>query len=52
VLLDRFGYPTISLSETFEDGPALLRVAEERGLWGFLFQRADLGRARPPNAGL
>src|SRR5262245_56008909 len=31
-LLERFGSPAISLSETFEDGLALLRVAEERGL--------------------
>jgi hypothetical protein len=30
--MERFGYPDISLSEPFEDGLALLRVAEERGL--------------------
>jgi ATP-dependent DNA ligase len=33
-LLERFGCPAISPSEPFEDGLALLRVAEERGLKG------------------
>src|SRR5262245_39414600 len=33
-LLARFGCPAISLSAPFEDGLALLRVAEERGLEG------------------
>ena len=30
VLLERFACPAVSLSEPFEDGLALLRVAEER----------------------
>ena len=34
ILLERFGCSTISLSEPFEDGLALLHVAEERGLEG------------------
>jgi hypothetical protein len=33
-LLERFGCPAVSLSEPFEDGLALLRVAEEHGLEG------------------
>jgi len=33
-LLERFGCPAVSLSEPFETGLALLRVAEERGLEG------------------
>jgi hypothetical protein len=32
VLTERFGCPAVSLSKHFDDGPALLRVAEERGL--------------------
>jgi len=32
--LERFGCPAVSLSEPFEDGLALLRVAEKRGLEG------------------
>jgi hypothetical protein len=32
VLLERFGCPAVSPSEPFEDGLALLRVAEKRGL--------------------
>jgi bifunctional non-homologous end joining protein LigD len=40
-LLERFGCPAISLSESFEDGLALLRVAEERGLEGVVSKRRD-----------
>src|SRR5215471_2496225 len=40
-LLERFGCPAVSLSETFEDGLALLRVAEERGLEGIVSKRRD-----------
>ena len=40
-LLKRFGCPAVSLSEPFEDGLALLRVAEERGLEGIVSQRRD-----------
>ena len=40
-LLGRFGCPAVSLSEPFEDGPALLRVAEERGLEGIVSKRRD-----------
>jgi len=40
-LLERFGSPAISLSETFEDGLALLRVAEERGLEGIVSKRRE-----------
>jgi bifunctional non-homologous end joining protein LigD len=40
-LLERFGCPAISLSEAFEDGLALLRVAEERGLEGVVSKRRD-----------
>ena len=32
--MERFGCPAVSLSEPFEDGLALLRVAEKRGLEG------------------
>jgi bifunctional non-homologous end joining protein LigD len=41
VLMERFGCPDISLSEPFEDGLALLRVAEERGLEGVVSKRRD-----------
>ena len=41
VLLERFGCPAVSLSEPFEDGMALLRVAEERGLEGIVSKRRD-----------
>ena len=41
VLLERFGCPAISLSEPFEDGLALLRVAEQRGLEGIVSKRRD-----------
>ena len=37
-LLERFGCPAVSLSE---DGLALLRVAEERGLEGIVSKRRD-----------
>ena len=40
-MLERFGCPTVSLSEPFEDGLALLRVAEERGLEGIVSKRRD-----------
>ena len=40
-LLERFGCPAISPSESFEDGLALLRVAEERGLEGVVSKRRD-----------
>jgi bifunctional non-homologous end joining protein LigD len=40
-LLERFGCPAISLSEPFEDGLALLRVAEERGHEGVVSKRRD-----------
>jgi bifunctional non-homologous end joining protein LigD len=40
-LLDRFGCPAVSLSESFEDGLALLRVAEERGFEGIMSKRRD-----------
>jgi bifunctional non-homologous end joining protein LigD len=39
--LQRFGCPAVSLSEAFEDGLALLRVAEERGLEGVVSKRRD-----------
>ena len=39
VLLERFGCPAVSLSDHFEDGLALLRVAEERGLEGVVSKR-------------
>jgi bifunctional non-homologous end joining protein LigD len=38
-LLQRLGCPAISLSEPFEDGLALLRVAEKRGLEGVVSKR-------------
>jgi len=38
-LLERFGCPAVSLSEPFEDGLALLRVAEQRGLEGVVSKR-------------
>ena len=41
VLLERFGCPAVSLSELFEDGMSLLRVAEERGLEGVVSKRRD-----------
>jgi bifunctional non-homologous end joining protein LigD len=40
-ILERFGCPAISLSEPFEDGLALLRVAEQRGLEGVVSKRRD-----------
>jgi len=40
-LLERFGCPAVSMSEPFEDGLALLRVAEQRGLEGVLSKRRD-----------
>ena len=41
VLPERFGCPAVSLSDHFEDGLALLRVAEERGLEGVVSKRRD-----------
>jgi len=41
VLLERFGCAAVSLSEQFEDGVALLRAAEERGLEGVVSKRLD-----------
>jgi bifunctional non-homologous end joining protein LigD len=41
VLLERFGCAAVSQSELFEDGLALLRVAEERGLEGIVSKRRD-----------
>jgi len=40
-LLERFGCLAVSLSEPFEDGLALLRVAQERGLEGIVSKRRD-----------
>ena len=40
VLLERFGCPAVSPSEPIEDGLALLRVAEKRGLEGWLASAA------------
>jgi len=40
-LSERFACPDISLSEPFEDGLALLRVAEERGVEGVVSKRRD-----------
>jgi len=40
-LLEQFGCPAISLSEHFEDGMALLRVAEQRALEGVVSKRRD-----------
>jgi bifunctional non-homologous end joining protein LigD len=39
VLIERFGCPAVSLSESFEDGLALLR--EQRGLEGIVSKRRD-----------
>jgi bifunctional non-homologous end joining protein LigD len=40
-MLELFACPAVSLSEPFEDGLALLRVAEERGLEGVVSKRRD-----------
>jgi bifunctional non-homologous end joining protein LigD len=40
-LMERFGCPAVSLSEPFEDGVALLRVTEQRGLEGVVSKRRD-----------
>jgi len=40
-LLERFACPAVSLSEPFEDGISLLRVAEQRGLEGVISKRRD-----------
>jgi bifunctional non-homologous end joining protein LigD len=40
-LLERFGCPAVSLSETFRDGVALLRAAEEHRLEGVVSKRRD-----------
>jgi bifunctional non-homologous end joining protein LigD len=39
--LERFGCPAVSLSESFEDGLALLSTAEARGLEGIVSKRRD-----------
>ena len=41
LLMERFGCPAVSLSEHFEDGMALLRVVEARGLEGIVSKRCD-----------
>jgi bifunctional non-homologous end joining protein LigD len=41
VLLERFGCSAVSASETFADGIALLRVAEQRGFEGVVSKRRD-----------
>jgi len=41
VLLERFACPAVSLSEAFEDGQALLHMAEQRGLEGIISKRRD-----------
>jgi bifunctional non-homologous end joining protein LigD len=41
VLLERFAGPAVSLSEPFEDGLALLRMAEEHSLEGIVSKRRD-----------
>jgi|SRR5215813_3177588 len=46
-LLERIACPAVSLSEPFENGLALLRVAEERGLEGVVSKRRDA-----PSAGI
>ena len=40
-LLEHFSCPAVSLSEPFDDGLALLRVAEQRGLEGIVSKRWD-----------
>ena len=40
-LLERFGCPAVSASETFADGMALLRAAEEHRLEGVVSKRCD-----------
>jgi ATP dependent DNA ligase domain len=40
-LLERFGCPAVSASETFADGTALLRAAEEHHLEGVVSKRRD-----------
>jgi ATP-dependent DNA ligase len=40
-LLERFGCPAVSMSETFADGIAPLRVAEEHRLEGVVSKRRD-----------
>jgi bifunctional non-homologous end joining protein LigD len=41
VLLERFGCSAVSLSKHFDEGLALLRVAEQRGLEGVVSKRRD-----------
>src|SRR5262245_61153036 len=50
-LMERFGCPAISLSEPFEDGISLLRVAEQRGLEGVVSKRA-MRPIAPGSAGI
>ena len=40
-LLERIACPAVSLSEPFENGLALLRVAEERGIEGVVSKRRN-----------
>jgi bifunctional non-homologous end joining protein LigD len=40
-LLERFGCPSVSVSQPFEDGLALLCVAEKRGIEGVVSKRRD-----------
>ena len=40
--MERFGCRAVSLSESFNDGLALLRVAEQRGLEGVVSKRSDV----------
>ena len=51
VLMERFGCPAVSLSQPFEDGVALLRVAEQRDLEGVVSKRASHMR-RPLEDGM
>lgn len=40
-LLARFDYPAVLMSKSFDDGPALLRVAEKHRLEGVVSKRRD-----------
>jgi ATP-dependent DNA ligase len=40
--MERFGCPAVSLSEPFDDGRALVRVAEQRGPWGVVSKRCNV----------
>jgi hypothetical protein len=45
--LERFGCPAVSLSEPFEDGLALLRIAEQRGFEGVVNKRREASSVLP-----